>query len=567
MNVTLVGDGPAARAVSAALKDAPASVARTDAEAVAGAVLAVVVGPVGDARFERANTVARRAGVPWLAVETGGIGGKATGEVTASVAGFTPEAGCYECLRTRVAANADNGEEASASAADARFAGAIAGREAVRLLGGEHSPVLGGVIEVPHAMRSFLPVPGCPVCEDAPGRTLELDFHERSLDDALAAAEQALDERVGIVSDLGEAESFPAPYYLTQLADTSGFSDVTAAPHAAGVDADWNAAFMKALGEGLERYCAGVYRAESFQRAVPESLENAVRPSTFVGREDPGEPIPWVRGRDLERGEAVWLPAELVRFPPPSHQLGYSITTGLGLGNSTVEAILSGLYEVIERDATMIAWYSTFEPLGLSVTDDGFEELVGRARGVGLSVTPLLVTQDVDVPVVTVAVHRDGDWPLFAVGSGADLDPTAAARSALAEALQNWMELRGMGRDEAAAESGAIGKYADFPEPARELIDVDGRVPAESVGPDEVPAGKGELTTVVSRLTAAGLRGYAARTTTRDVAGLGFEAVRALVPEAQPLFTDTPRFGGRAHTVPEELGYESRLDREHHPYP
>jgi hypothetical protein len=47
------------------------------------------------------------------------------------------------------------------------------------------------------------------------------------------------------------------------------------------------------------------------------------------------------------------------------------------------------------------------------------------------------VTVDVDVPVVATAVHRDGEWPEFAVGSAADLDPVAAARSSLAEAVRD----------------------------------------------------------------------------------------------------------------------------------
>ncbi len=595
MNVTLVGDGPAAEAVAGALADSPASVARGEVKTVADAALGVVVGAAGESTFERANAVARRANVPWLAVELGGVGGHAVDDVAASVAGFAPATACYECLRTRVAANLDDAPDAgdgspdvddaspdaadgSLDAADARLAGAVAGREAVRLLIGEESPVLGGVIEVPHEVRRFLPVPGCGTCGDVPDRTLDLAYRERGLEDALAAAEGALDERVGVVGEVGEAESFPAPYYLARVADTTGFSDVEAAPQAAGVDADWNAAFMKALGEAMERYCAGVYRAEAFRRGRASDVDGAVPPARFVGVDDPDDPIPWIPGRDLaaavggngpDSGEAgnVRLPAELVQFPPPEHRLGHSITTGLGLGNSTVEAVLSGLYEVIERDATMLAWYSTFEPLGLAVDDEGFEALVGRARGVGLEVTPLLVTQDVDVPVVTVAVHREGEWPRFAVGSGADLDPTAAARSALAEALQNWMELRGMGPEEAADESGAIGRFADFPESAREMVAVDGRVPADSVGPDEVPAGEAELRAVVQRVADAGLSPYAARTTTRDVASLGFEAVRVLVPAAQPLFTGEPTFGERARQVPEELGFEPWLDREHHPYP
>jgi len=575
MAVALVGSGPARDAVAAALDDVGAGVADVDPGGIAQADLAVVVGQAGDVAFETANATALEHDVPWLAVEIGGLGGYPV--VEGAVAGFGPETGCYACLSERVRANADP-EQSPQAAPDpetARFAGAIAGREGARLLAGKDSTALGGVVEIPHAERRFLPAPGCE-CGTDRDRTLSLTSVDRDLEESLARAEGGLDDRVGIVSEVGEAESFPVPYYLAQQADTSGFSDATAARQAAGVDADWNAAFMKALGEGLERYCAGVYRTAEFETAPAGEVTAPVEPSAFVAP-DPDDdafdlegsadaPIEWVPGTDLATGETVSLPAEFVHFPPPSERFRPAVTTGLGLGNGGVEAVLSGLYEVIERDATMLAWYSSFEPLGLDVTDDRFDTLVRRARSENLRVDPLLLTQDVDVPVVAVAVHREA-WPRFALGSSAHLDAARAATDALAEALQNWLELRGMGMEGAEDVEGAIGEYANFPESAQAFVSTDSGVPAGSVGPDSVPTGADHLDAVVDRVTDAGLDAHAARTTTPDVEGLGFEAVRVLVPEAQPLFFDAPYFGDRATDVPTGMGFEPRLDRDHHPFP
>jgi ribosomal protein S12 methylthiotransferase accessory factor len=563
MQVAVVGDGPAAEAIEAAVGDAGASAIRADPDALGQAGFGVVVGRVGHPRFERAHAAAHASETRWVAVELGGVGGQSVAGVEAAVAGFAPGTACFECLRTRVAANDPETGTGRPDDATARLAGALAGREAARLLAGGESTVLGGVIELPYAERRVLPVPHCD-CD--PGRewTLSRDFEARDLQAALANAELALDDRVGLGHEVGEAESFPAPYYLAALADTTGFSDVQAARHTAGVDPDWNAAFMKALGEALERYCAGVYR----ERDLLTIAENPVAPDAFVAPEESAEaPAWWVPGADLATGDRRDLPAEFVLFPPPERHVRPAITTGLGLGNSGTEALLSGLYEVVERDAAMLAWYSTYDPLGLDVADEGYETLAKHARAEGLAVTALLLTQDVDVPVVAACVHREGEWPRFAAGMSADLDPAAAARSALAEALQNWMELRGMGEADAAAEPGAIGPYAAFPDAAREFVSPAATVPASSVGPGEVPTGAAELDSLVERVTAAGLAPYAARLTTRDVAQLGFEAVRVVVPTAQPLFTDDPYFGERAATVPTDLGFEARLGRDHHPFP
>ncbi len=566
MTVGILGEGPAATAVETALGDVDVDVQRRSVSTLEQLDFAVVVGRTGETVFEQVNEQALDTGMRWIAVELGGLGGVPV--VDAAIAGLGPETGCYSCLTGRVKANLDESPENDHSeipAHTARFAGALAGRESVRVCEGEQE-IFGQVIEVPHARRQFLALPNC-TCDSGRDSTIRRGYTERTVEESIARAEGALDDRLGLIQEIGEAESFPVPYYLARSCDTAGFSDVSAARDAAGVALDWNGAFMKGLGEALERYCAGVYRVANFETGTPSQVERAVSPSAFVCQSTPkDEAIEWVHGENLSTGEDVMVPAEFVYFPPPSRRYRSPVTTGLGLGNSGTEAVLSGLYEVIERDATMLSWYSTFEPLGLAVEDEHFETLVARARSEELSVTPLLLTQDVDVPVVAVAV-RGKSWPRLALGSGANLDVTRAARAALAEALQNWMELRGMGEDEADGALGEIGRYASEPGPAVEFVEPETTVPAESVGPSELPAGENELMAVLDRVAAAGLDAYAVRTTTRDVEALGFEAVRVVVPSAQPLCFGTVYFGERARTVPETLGFAPALEQPHHPFP
>ncbi|WP_336038024.1 YcaO-like family protein [Halobacterium yunchengense] len=593
MTVAVVGEGAAADAVRGALAAVDVPVESTGVAAVADAELAVVVGVAGSEGFRTANERAREGDTPLVTVEVGGLGGRPLADVDAGVAYLAPGGPCFECLAAR--ATATGQEPADAPSADrgaVHVAGAQAGRLAADALRGTAAP--GAVLEVPHAERRLAAVPHCDCEAERPSRALDRDDDGRSLDDALAAAEPLVDDRVGLVTAVGERESFPAPYYLAMNADTTGFSDAEAAGQAAGVAADWNEAYMKAVGEAFERYAAGVYRAGDFETA-PVDREDAVPPTAFVRPDDASDAsgasdadrdtdgqIDWVRGEHLGTGADALLPADRVVFPPPEDAGGPSITTGLGLGNATVDALLSGLYETVERDATMLSWYSTFEPLGLAVDGDprggqdqsageaprgdGFADLEKRARGEGLSVNALLCTQDVDVPVVAVAVHRE-DWPRFAVGSAADLDPAAAARDALCEALQNWMELRAMGPEEAGEVDGAIGEYADFPREVRDFVDPDTTVHVDDVGPADPPTGAAELDAVLDAIAAADLDAYAARLTTRDLDAAGFEAVRVLVPGAQPLFVDDPFFGERARTVPRELGFQPRLDRPFHPFP
>lgn len=564
MDIGLVGNGPAVEAVDAALGDVDVNVMPVDAGMLDGFDLAVVVDTAGADAFAAADNALDR----WVAVEVGGLGAAPVSGIDAAVTVL--EDACYDCLCRRVAANDPETDDRPAGVRSAvRYAGAVAGRRVIRLL--SDGDVGDTVVEVPgEGHREFLPVPNCD-CAPAREPVLPRDHRDVSLDDALRRAERAVDPRVGVVSEVGERESFPVPYYVGRVTDTTPFSDVRAAEFAAGVDADWDAAFMKALGEALERYAAGVYRAADLTEGTLEDVPDPVGPDRFVTPDDyetfDGDTsIPWIEGEHLGTGERVSLPAEFVRFPPPEKRFRPAITTGLGLGNSGVEATLAGVYEAIERDATMIAWYSTLDPLALTIDDPVFDELRARARSRDLTVTPMLVTADVDVPVVAVGVHRDGEWPRFAAGSGADLDPVAAARSALSEALQNWMELRAMGQETAADQGAAIGHHAGLPAGTREFFDPEVSVDADGLGLPDL-SGEAELDAVLDRLDEVGLDAYATRTTTRDLETLGFEAVRVLVPEAQPLFTGSPYFGDRARGVPAELGFEPDLDRDYHPFP
>ena len=564
MDVHVAAEGPVREALEAGLADADVTVIEGVASDLEDARFGVVAGVVGDGRFEQANEAAIAGATPWIAVEVGGLGGVPLEDVDAAVTGHAPGTGCHQCLETRVATTEQRGTGPPTSERSlARLAGALAASECVGLFAGREPSIVGQVVELPHVRRRLLPVPGC-VCETVQDRSLGRDTDTMPLEAAVEACDAVVDDRVGIVTQVGEASSFPAPYYLATLAETDPLSDASAPGEAAGVDADWNAAFVKAVGESLERYCGAIYREDDLVTDPPGAV---CGPDAFV-RPGEGDVDHWVSGEHLETGETTWLPASEVHFPPPSPRVRPSITTGLGLGSSTVDALVAGLTEVIERDAAMIAWYSSYEPVGLSVEHDTFQTLERRAAGESLAVTAVGLTQDVDVPVVAVAVHRESAWPRFAVGSAAALDGERAAVGALCEALQNWMELRELGSERAHEEAGgSIAEYADRPPVVEDLVDVPPRVSAAALGPDPVPTDEAALETLLEAVSAAGLDAYAVSLTTRDVAAVGFEAVRVVVPSAQPLFTGTPYFGERAREVPRALGFEPRLERPYHPFP
>src|SRR5262249_19672190 len=74
-------------------------------------------------------------------------------------------------------------------------------------------------------------------------------------------------------------------------------------------------------------------------------------------------PLCWTEGRSLTKDEPILIPACLVfipYFPFLRHKgevaIAPSISTGQACASTRDRAVLSGLYEIVERDAFMISW-------------------------------------------------------------------------------------------------------------------------------------------------------------------------------------------------------------------
>jgi len=207
-DVGLLGEAPQWNRSGASLDDTAAGSTAIDPDAVDEVEIAVVAEPVGADAFGRANETARGSKTPLVCVELGGVGGVAVDGVDAAVSGYAPGTACHDCLRERVAAGDPETDGGTCDASTARFAGALAGRELAALVAGRQSVVVGGVVELPHAQRRVLPVPYCG-CGVAGTNELRRHDEGRPLEESIAMAEVAFDDRIGPISSVGEAESFP----------------------------------------------------------------------------------------------------------------------------------------------------------------------------------------------------------------------------------------------------------------------------------------------------------------------------------------------------------------------
>jgi YcaO-like protein with predicted kinase domain len=161
--------------------------------------------------------------------------------------------------------------------------------------------------------------------------------------------------------------------------------------------------------------------------------------------------IYWVQATDIINDETVWVPLEAVHcdWRIPRRRGEHSVvngTNGLGLGATYVEAVLHGLYEVIERDAM-----SAFDALSIdkqadqrldtsSITDKAASKLLHTLvnRGVQVLVWDLSMFAGIAAYYCRI-VEPAPPWfhPLpFTSGSGADVRSISALIKAMVEGVQ-----------------------------------------------------------------------------------------------------------------------------------
>ncbi|MFD9076777.1 YcaO-like family protein, partial [Streptomyces lasiicapitis] len=209
---------------------------------------------------------------------------------------------------------------------------------------------------------------------------------------------------------------------------------------------------------GLERYSAIKYsRTAPYRRGswaddpgarVHPGAWTPFAPEQFAEPGFPFRPLTedselrWYPGEDLHTGDGVWLPGPAVCFPylraKAEHGMLPAVTTGLAFGFGTRNATRSALWEVIERDALVLAWHWQL-PVRRIDTDAGLGRQLSDAAELDdrYTVDAFDITSDLGIPVCLVILRvRDAAGPLLAVGSACRGSLDAALRKALLEALQ-----------------------------------------------------------------------------------------------------------------------------------
>jgi ribosomal protein S12 methylthiotransferase accessory factor len=364
------------------------------------------------------------------------------------------------------------------------------------------------------------------------------------------------------------------------LADGEPVLGVEITDHTGGCHWNPDVAVGAALGEAVERYSAAyIPEADVVTSSADELGPEAVDPTRFAlfhenqyalpcfpfQRFESASRLRWVEGFSLPDGKRAYLPAQLVYLRPAvvgEALIGYSTSNGLACGPSLEDALLGGLFEVMERDAFMLTWYNRLSlPRLVWDSDPRLAALTERCfNPTGLRHSLIDLSTFFEVPTVLGVVWGPaGELGSLGVGAGCAATAQEACQKALSEsfAVHRWARDMAIAEpDRRPSSSPHItsfddhllfyveernAKHAAFLDSSTERRDVEEIAPVEGLTASE------QIESLARRLAARDATAYAVDVTAPDVRSSGLRVARVIVPELCGLdVVDTARLlGGR----------------------
>jgi ribosomal protein S12 methylthiotransferase accessory factor len=429
--------------------------------------------------------------------------------------------------------------------------------------------------EAPSALHSIVPMPSCEVCGGA--ATIEA-----SLSTVLARSPVIPDElrvladpRGGVLRQvvIFDAEACAADAPVLPVCSSASIAPIhnqrrsLPASRGEGKAASQQGAVWSAIGEGIERYSASWWRPSTLTRAPFNAVKDqAFDPHRLVLYDDdqyahpdfpfapfdPDQPMDWTLGRWLDTGERVLLPAlaTYMHFPVRApEQFGQITSNGLAVGTTFEDAALRAVYELIERDAFMLAWLAR-RP-AVRIAEDGCHPVTRQAlhevRRLGARTELYLLDAGTHVPTVVCFGFGDGDsWPGVTVGLGTHASIDVAVQRAVLEHGHCGTYIRRLMREgrhlDVLCETDVVqgldhALYYIRPERRDALEAFRGTTDAPALLSDlrSLYRQDATLAACAAQLRDAGIRAAAVDVTSPDVALAPLRVVRAFGTDLQPI--------------------------------
>ena len=424
---------------------------------------------------------------------------------------------------------------------------------------------------------------------------------------------QLVDTRYGLVQRLqtqypypGEPPIYTAKVRLSDHAHNEELGLSSLRIGGSGAALDETSARLSALCECVERYCLNAAKtdiivdcytnlSQSFAVLSPDQCPLfhpkqylTMGYSPFTSQIN----IAWTWAISLPQGTPLLVPADFVylRYPtsPEARRLMNTISTGAACGSSATDAIVRGIYEIVERDAMMLVWLNRYPcPRLLVDPESNLGQFMHRyLRLTNLTAHLFWLTNDLQIPACMAVLieGQPGDQRLF-VGLSANLNPERAATKALLEAFEVRLGIFDMeeSRQPLAAPENitSIHKHAiyyiqqDRTHLLEFLLNTPHTIPLASIPDKSTGTPETDLQMCLECCFTAKQPVFVADLTKEDIHPTGLRVVRVIMPGMQQLTTNHnhPFLGNpRLFNVPVHLGWRdtplayTEINQEPHPF-
>ncbi|MBU1308839.1 MAG: YcaO-like family protein [Gammaproteobacteria bacterium] len=387
---------------------------------------------------------------------------------------------------------------------------------------------------------------------------------------------QLVDSKTGVITRLHEVPLQASEHELHIY--TAGCSDINYVLQlqhgvrpkmeaiASGAGLSKEEALWSTVDEACERYIATYHFANESFVASENSFSNLpIKLADYIAFSkeqyqqtsfpflpvDSEAEIHWAQGVCLNSLQQVPIPAQLVwlnqHFLTGQERFFPQISTGLAAGESIAHAALTGLREVIERDAFTSYWLlqktpRRIRPELLVPAGSALEAMIERS---GLTLDLLWLETDIQVPSILCLLQLP-ECRGLAVGMSTHLNAAVAAEKAIVEAFHtyNWiLEMRRSGLTSLPRE-----QLRDFEHHVRFYLQPENHqyVAFLQQGADldaaelarhqfKVTDHDSHLAELTKRITNAGFRSCYVDISKPEFTELSIYAVKAVIPGLQPL--------------------------------
>lgn len=398
-----------------------------------------------------------------------------------------------------------------------------------------------------------------------------------------------ISDKFGIVNavlERNELEKYGLKMYQCLSANAKDLFDLNreVSSGGLGVSESTDGAMISCLAEALERYCMSFIPEEEVIFEKIDGLEKSRRFSKFYTYDNIQynknksfsnpikDSIHWTKIYSVtNKKEWKYWPASLIYLPfDISNPVAENTSTGMAAGMTIDDCILSGLLELLERDALMINFLQRLNPpeIDLSTITGKNKEFIELIRK-DYSIKIYKLYSDIDVPIYLSYIWKKIKGKIhFGIGASASLDSDLAINKSLKECLftffysKNIMDLRKNNPDEINA------LYEHF-------LYYQGDNFKKLLFESEIIKYKREKTKlkeIIGNLKKLNINVYYKELTTEDIKNTKIKVVKVVAPGLIDLNKShvLPRLGAdRFWSVPKSLGlkYYKTLSKEPHPFP